>query len=60
MLMNHIKKLTDTRKEEVKVFKLQNFKLYANKEKSTIVVSQEPLLINYIGWECVIEEKLLQ
>jgi predicted RNA-binding protein associated with RNAse of E/G family len=42
------------------VFELQNFRLYTNKEKSTIAISQEPLLINCKGRECVIEEKLLQ
>jgi hypothetical protein len=57
---DYIKNLSSTRKNITGVIQMPNFRIYLNKNKNTIALSQEPDLLDYDGWDCFIEENLLK
>jgi hypothetical protein len=60
MFSDYIKNLSNTRKNITNVIKIPNFRIYLNKNKNTIALSQEPYLLDYEGCDCFIEEKILE
>jgi hypothetical protein len=57
---DHIRNLSKTRNGISNVIALSNFKIYMKEGCNTIVLSQEPYLSNFEGFNCFIEKKLLR
>jgi hypothetical protein len=60
MFSDYIRNLASSMKNVTSVIMLPNFRIYMKENSNTIALSQEPYLIDFEGWDCYIEEKLLK